>query len=308
MTAAVEIARKALKASFSIGDHYEPQPPNTRFTESAVRGYPLDLTAKTLAATASAPESLQPAAFAQLALGWWERWLCGEPGAREEFERLVAALEHRAERHECGLLWPYDVAIPKHGVDPPWYSAMAQGQAASVFVRAFMATRDERFGSLALDAVRPLFEEASHFVASSEYGPILEEGASQPGLPAPTSHILNGWVYALWGLWDVQVGLGDTAAATLFTQSVACLRNMLERYDTGWWTRYDLNLHPIPHLAKPFYHRLHVNQTAMMYRLTAYDEFADFSERWRRYDEPVRRTLAIAQKAAFELSLAISKR
>lgn len=308
MTAAVAIARKAFRATFSIGDHYEPQPPNPRFTDSAVRGYPVDLTAKTLASTASAPDSLQPAAFAQLALGWWERWLAGETGAQAEFERLTAALERRAERHGTGLLWPYDVPIPKHRVQPPWYSAMAQGQVASVFVRALVSTRDDRFAELALDAVRPLFQAGSHFVAVSDHGPILEEGASRPGGPAPKSHILNGWIYALWGLWDVHLGLGDAAAATLFSESVACLRKMLGRYDTRWWTRYDLYPHPLPHLAKPFYHRLHVNQTAMMYRLTAHREFADFSERWRRYDEPFRRTLAVSHKAAFELALAASRR
>jgi hypothetical protein len=308
MTAAVVIARKALKATFSIGDHYEPQPPNPRFTDTAVRGYPLDLTGKTLASTASSPSSLQPAAFAQLALGWWERSLAGESAAGGEFERLVTALERRAERHDTGLLWPYDVAIPKHGVEPPWYSAMAQGQVASVFVRALLSTRDDRFAELALDAVRPLFAADSHFVARGEHGPILEEGASRPGGPAPASHILNGWIYALWGLWDVHLGVDDAAARTLFDESVACLRNMLGRYDTRWWTRYDLYPHPLPHLAKPFYHRLHVNQTAMMYRLTAYREFAEFSERWRRYDGALRRTLAVAHKGAFELALAASRR
>jgi hypothetical protein len=74
---------------------------------------------------------------------------------------------------------------------------------------------------------------------------------------------------------------------------------MLDQYDVGWWTRYSLYPHLLPDLAKPFYHRLHIDQVEVLYRLTGFEEFRSAARRWRGYDNHVYRIAAIAQKAMF---------
>jgi heparosan-N-sulfate-glucuronate 5-epimerase len=282
-----------VRAVLSRGAGYEPQPPGAFFDGHSVRGYFVDLRAKTIAA--GTPEELPPAALAQLALGWWDRALSGDQGAWASFGRISALLEARAEHGEDGVRWPYGMPVPKYGLAPPWYSAMAQGQAASVFVRAYVSTHERRYRRLALEAVRPLLSERdTDLVSLRPNGPILEEAPSRPA-----SHILNGWIYALWGLWDVSSALADRKAAAQFDASAACLAEMLHRYDVGWWTRYSLYPHRLADLAKPFYHALHVTQSAVMHRLTGRAEFADAARRWHRYDGEARRALALIQKAAF---------
>jgi hypothetical protein len=274
---------------------YEPTPPGSFFEVDAVRGYYIDFRSKTSTPEAQAPDQLLPADVAQLALGWWDRGLAGESGAVDAFWRACRMLETAAEMHTHALWWPYRVSLRKYNIEPPAYSAMAQGQAASVFVRAYHASRDERHAEIAVAAVQPLLDAGdSGLVSNTPAGPVLEEIAGRP-----PSHILNGWVYALWGLRDVAVGLHHKPAQQLHDASLEALRLMIPEYDTGWWTRYSLYPHRLTDLAKPFYHRLHVDQMDVLHRLTGVEEFAQASRRWRSYDTAIRRTAAVAQKALF---------
>jgi heparosan-N-sulfate-glucuronate 5-epimerase len=274
---------------------YEPLPPGSFFDDGAVRGYFIDFRAKTTSPEAKSPSLLLPADLAQLALGWWDRALAGEQGAMEPFEHACALLVESAETRTDELRWAYNIGVRKYKTEPPTYSAMAQGQIASTFVRAFLADANPRHAEIALAAIRPLVEEGgSDLVSLTPAGPVLEEN---PG--TPPSHILNGWIFSLWGLWDVAVALGDEAARKTYDASLNCLRQMLDRYDLGWWTRYSLYPHLLPDLAKPFYHRLHIDQVEVLFRLTGYDEFGSAARRWRKYDTHAHRTAAIVQKTLF---------
>ena len=114
--------------------------------------------------------------------------------------------------------------------------------------------------------------------------------------------ILNGWMYALWGLRELSLAFDDVGADERFTESVACLLQLLPRYDVGWWSRYSLYPHRLPDLAKLFYHRLHVDQLEVMYDLTGEELFRAVAGRWRRYDTTVHRVRLTAQKARFVAS------
>jgi hypothetical protein len=277
------------------GVGFEPQPVGGLFDGRAVNGYFVDLSAKTQAPGAVRPERLSPAGLAQLALGWWERSLKGDAGAGGAFDRVCALIEARAVADGAELRWPYDMRVPKYKLNPPWHSALAQGQIGSVLVRAHIRTSDDRYADMARRAVLPLIADASGgLVTITSYGPILEEAPS-----AAPSHILNGWIYALWGLWDVAVSLGDGAAAERFERSTRCLSDMIDDYDVGWWTLYSLYPHRLPDLAKPFYQGIHVAQAEVMSRLTGLPVFDDAWRRWRRYNGFRGRMRALGQKALF---------
>lgn len=277
-------ATRMAAAALSWGPGYEPQPLGKRFGTEDVRGYYLDLSAKTTSSTAAAPERLVPAGLAQLALGWWERSLGGEEPAAAAFEGACELLLDRAVRQGDALVWPYDVPVPKYGLQPPWFSAMAQGQIASVFVRAGAA-------DAALAAVRPLLDRGEQFVVDLGTGPVLEEAPT-----SPPSCVLNGWIYALWGVRDVAVGLGSAEAACLFDESVQALLATLDEYDTGWWSRYSLWAGGRD-LAKPFYHRIHVTQLEALHALTGFPELAAVARRWREYDTRTAAARAVLAKS-----------
>jgi hypothetical protein len=287
------IGLQSLRAAFSFGEGYERTPPGLHVETGTPRGYYLDFRAKTNAPSAHAPEELLPADLAQLALGWWERHLSGEAGAAESFLETSALLEHTGVDEHGELVWHYSVAVPKLGLRPPWRSALAQGQAASVFVRAFLESRDERYATAAKRAIATLLPGSpTGLVAITAEGPVPEEAPSDP-----PSLILNGWIYALWGLWDVARGLDHGASDEQFTSSAECLRRTIGRYDNGWWSLYSLYPYRLPDLAKPFYHRLHIDQLDVLHRLVGFAELQSAAQRWRGYDTPGRRAAVIGEKA-----------
>jgi hypothetical protein len=223
--------------------------------------------------------------------------LWGEHQASNDFSRVCSVIESRAERSHGELRWRYDVHVPKYGVEPLVHSALAQAQMASVLVRAYLLSGDAHHAEASLAAIQPLLHRESDLISEAAAGPIPEESPSNP-----PSHILNGWIYALWGLWDVHVGLEEFRAGEMLTASTACLREMIPRYDIGWWTKYSLYPHRVDDLAKPFYHRLHIDQAEIMYRLTGFHEFRAAARRWRAYDTRLHRAAAVLQKAVFVAS------
>jgi D-glucuronyl C5-epimerase-like protein len=301
MPAALE---RAINAAFSRGPGYEPTPIGSAFDDRTVKGYYVDFRSKTTSPTARDLNALPAIQLIQLALGWWERHVAGDDGARERFLDLVRVIEGRAVREGEELRWRMNVAVPKYRLTPGWSSALAQSQAASVLVRAHLATGDDRYGDLARRSVEPfLAPEPTDIVSYASSGPVLEEAPS-----SPPSRILNGWMSALWGLWDVQLALDDSRSRQRFDASLGCLRAFLPSYDTGWWTLYSLYPHPLKDLAKPIYHRFHVTQLEVLHRLTGHDDIAATGARWAGYDRPANRGRAISQKAAFAVAEARRRR
>ena len=281
------LTRGAVGAALSRGPGYEPQPVGLNTRHDRVSGYYLDLRRKAAAelrprVTGRGEMILPgPTATAQRALGLHEAWLMGDQKAFEGFLEEAQRLRDRAIEVGTSLLWQYDVDVPKFRQRAPWYSCMAQGQAASAFVRAHIATKQEHWAEAALAAVHPLVVDGERLglVTATPYGPALEEATTNP-----PSRILNGWIFGLWGLWDVAIGLTDAHCRGLFNASTEALAQMLAAYDVGWWTRYSLFPPVAPDLAKPFYHTLHVAQISALFSLTGIADFGDYAERWRAYD------------------------
>ncbi len=284
-----------VRSAFSRGVGYERTPPGAYIDPAGVRGYYLDFSAKTTSHSAADPSRLLPAGLAQLALGYWERGLAGEADAHARFRDTCDLLAGSADEDGEALVWLYRIEDRKYHVPPPTISSLSQAQAASVLVRRHLLDGDPLHAELARRAAWPLLQDAApSVVARLAAGPALEESPSDP-----PSLILNGWIYALWGLRDLALGLGHGEAAEMLQESTDCLTRALPRYDGGWWSRYSLYPHRLPDLAKLFYHRLHIDQLEVMYLLTSNEAFRATAERWRRYDTAVHRIRLVVQKARF---------
>lgn len=274
------------RAALGVGPGYEPQPLNESacFDGAQVGGYYVDLRAKTLSQPTpqvsgrGVSHGVSATNLAQHALGWYDRALHSESGAADAFLAACERLRRAGELSDVGLVWRYEVAVAKYRRSSGWYSAMAQGQAASAFVRAYQSTGSEHWAAAARAAITPLLRETDlGLVRVDEAGPILEECPSDP-----PSSILNGWLYALWGLRDVSVVLCDEHAARMFSESTLAASSSLSRFDVGWWSLY--SLYPaFADVATPFYHRIHVAQLRATARLSGRLEFESAADAWQSY-------------------------
>jgi len=182
----------------------------------------------------------------------------------------------------------------------PWYSGLAQGQGISLLVRAHTETKDGKY----LDAARRAF--GSFLKPTSEGGVAFTDGHGdlwfEEYLVTPPTHILNGFMWALWGVYDYYLASRDPRAQQLFASGVQTLRNNLGRYDLGFWSLYEQSGTRLPMVASPFYHQLHITQLQVMHRLTGDDLFAQYGNRWESYTHSrANRTRALCYKGLFKL-------
>lgn len=177
-------------------------------------------------------------------------------------------------------------------LEPGWYSAMAQGQAMSVLTRAYLTTGERRYLDAALHATAPFKVRAeTHGVMTTFLGKFVwyEEYPT-----VPSSFVLNGFIYSLFGLYDVKSTCGDGAGSSeqcrdaekLFLDGMVSLKRMLPLFDTGSGTTYDLrhfSLGVAPNLARWDYHTTHINQ--LLYLATIDDDpiFKTTADRWIQY-------------------------
>ena len=257
--------------------------------KAAATGSPAAAAAR-LAQLVADRERANPVTVAQLGLG-----ACQLGGPWHEV--AIAAAGWLADQVEDDGRVLYRFAMPHtFRLEPPWASAMAQGQVASLFLRAAPGLEEAAFR-----VARPLLEPRDGLVVPTPEGPVLQEYPTDP--PA---HVLNGWIFALWGLNDVgaaaqAAGEDGRAHAAAFAEGCLALARRLGRYRTPYrWSRYDLFPHPLTNVSSPAYHRLHVEQLRVMSRLSPHSAFEEIAAEWASgVGSAASRGLALARKAAF---------
>jgi heparosan-N-sulfate-glucuronate 5-epimerase len=220
--------------------------------------------------------------IAQYALGNFELWLETRwDKYREKFLRLAHWLETNAETvGKDVVVWSAKFDWPAFGLSAPWISSMAQGEAVSVLLRAHQIERRE----VSLELTRKA--AASFFIPVGEPGGVKyvdKDGDVwfEEYITEPPAHVLNGFVFSLFGLLDYARVTGDEKARKAWEQGVLTLERKLHLFDTGCWSRYDLLRDRV---ASEFYHgNIHVPLLKAMHLATGKQVFLDFAQRWERY-------------------------
>lgn len=244
-----------------------------------------------------------PIAIAQWGLGNYNLYRrSGDSDRRMKFLEASDWLCDHLEQNKSGVWawqhhfdWEYRTRLRA-----PWYSGLAQGQGISLLLRAYRATGTHDYLKAALYAyaafLKPIAEGGVMF--KDERGDTwIEEYIVRP----PT-HILNGFLWAIWGVYDYLLLTQENSARELFIRTTRTVLNNLHRYDLGFWSLYEQSGTRLRMLASPFYHRLHVVQLRIMYRLSGEEKFLAYADKWEHYARSyVKRTCARFYKSAFKL-------
>jgi hypothetical protein len=208
----------------------------------------------------------------------------GDPDRLQSARRQVDRLIDRGIHQGDAVFFPYPFAFDRHGdpgdrMSPPWYSAMAQGQALSAFVRLFEATgdpayrvaADETFASFrnpgipgaAEDRIWTVFIDADGYYWPEEYPAAIPD------------RTFNGMVFASFGLYDYHRLTGSADAATLFKAVMTTVLHVLPAIRVeGGLSRYCLG-HAV---QSPSYHAVHIDQLRVLQRLTGDAAFARWAD------------------------------
>ncbi len=145
----------------------------------------------------------------------------GVGAAMTSAQKIVLAV---GDTYQLPYLFPYA------GTNPPWYSAMAEGVAASAGISVWNRNGEDqyldwaiRFGNAALAFGIPVENNGLWF-------PLY---VSKPGY-----RVLNGHLQTVQAMSDLADATGDDAFADAFSRSVATTKAVLPKYNTGGWGRY----------------------------------------------------------------------
>lgn len=225
------------------------------------------------------PVQISQFAFTQYALAY-----DGNATARARF---IAQAEWLARAQRPDGSYPYPIDVPAYNARAGWVSGMAQGEAASVLLRAFSLTCDTRFRDAGVRALAPLLRDVRDGGAS-----FLRDGAVffEEVAVAPECHILNGHLYAAFAVWEyTRFGLGGPELAALHNDALRTLIRWLPAYDVDGWSCYDLAVDDERrrHYAPLWYHHFHIAQLRVYAAMTDTPSFGAMSDRWRNaLDDP----------------------
>jgi heparosan-N-sulfate-glucuronate 5-epimerase len=244
-----------------------------------------------------------PIAIAQWGLGNYNLFRrSGNDDRRRKFLAASDWLCTHLEQNPAGIWvwnhhfdWEYRTPL-QH----PWYSGLAQGQGISLLLRSHRETGDASF----LEAAQKAF--LSFTKSTSEGGVTFTDKRGdlwiEEYIVSPPTHILNGLMWAVWGVYDYYLATGDAFARTVYEATVHTLLNNIACYDLGFWSLYEQSGTFLPMVASPFYHQLHIVQLRVMHILTGEERFLHFAERWESYSRSrSKRTRALCYKGAFKL-------
>ena len=248
-----------------------------------------------------------PIAIAQYGLGNYNLYRrTADPARRKKFLLIADWLRDHLEPNAHGLAvwhhhfnWEY-----RDTLKAPWYSALAQGQGISVLVRAWKESGEARY----LEAAQRAMESFRKSV--TEGGVAFTDDVGdlwfEEYIVSPPTHILNGFIWATWGVYDYFLATKEKFAQDLFARAVQTMLHNLDHFDLGFWSLYEQSGTRLPMVASNFYHQLHIVQLRIMHRLTGAltenDKLAAVADRWELYTQSrANRVRALMYKAAFKL-------
>ncbi len=239
------------------------------------------------------PTVYTPVTVAQFGLAHHQKFcLTREEKNKEPF--LTAAnwlVENLKPGQDAFWVWKHLFPMPVYRLQPPWVSAMAQGEGVSLLLRAYEHTKTQAF----LAGARRAFQA---YLFPLEQGGVSffdEEGnvwfEEYPTEPPP--HVLNGMIFALIGLYEFWQMTGDVDAHRLFFSGVLTLIRFLPAYDAGYGSRYDLLTKRV---VDEKYHRIHIAQMRVLFEWTGEELFKRMAEHWESiWNHPIAR----AKRAVF---------
>lgn len=234
-----------------------------------------------------------PVTLAQFALTEYSR----EGGPTAQF--LPAAEKLTSLEGQDGALrypFPFTKYATREAYEPGWVSGMAQGQALSVFARAYTVTKDPRYldaGNRALEFMLLPFESGGTRTTLEFFPPQPSDAVFIMEYPQyPPVYTLNGFMFTILGLYDWAHATGDEVAQRYAEETIATLKIILPYYDLGVISAYDLSFITVPQMpggkrrtphVGPGYHKVHIELLWALHHITGEPMFEEIADRWLSY-------------------------
>lgn len=188
----------------------------------------------------------------------------------------LAVLESLKTEMEHSCVWYHHHFEAKYKIAAPWASAMAQGECISFYLRMYQILGEEKLLITASKAFQFLdidIVEGGVKRMDKDGNLWYEEYPSEP-----PSYVLNGFIYTLFGFYDLYRITGRTDVKKKIDACIKTIKENLSKYDAGYWSYYDLLK---KELVRYYYQKnVHVPQLKVLYILTKEPIFNYYAVRW----------------------------
>lgn len=169
--------------------------------------------------------------------------------------------------------WNYEYDLDEHKA--PWSSGMSQGLVISLLVRGFVFFNDKTYLDLAILASKTLsrpIHEGGFKYNYDNFKCWFEESNTN-------NHILNGHIYALFGIFDIYRCTKSSEHYKLFTSGLNDIKENIKKFDLGFFSSYDAFS---KEYANNSYHSIHIVQFEILYEISNDDFFKFISAKWKK--------------------------
>lgn len=234
-----------------------------------------------------------PVTTAQYALTKYGEYINGDETKKEDFIKAADVLLSLSTDGAYKYSFKYRYYVTGQDFEPPWLSGLSQGQALSVYARAYNLTKDEKYlneGAKAFEVLIKPIEDGGTLGNLSYLDPELKDYITFEEYPlSPNTYTLNGFIFAMLGVYDWwQLGLDDSELAKeYFEETEKTLKLILKYYDGGGFPTYDLAY--INYQSQPnyniTYHIIHIGLMHAMYEITGDEYYSETKEKWIKFVE-----------------------
>jgi heparosan-N-sulfate-glucuronate 5-epimerase len=173
--------------------------------------------------------------------------------------------------------WENNYFNPRYKLNLPWVSAMDCGEVLSFYLRMYQLLKDQNllttsykiFNFLQIDV-----NDGGVRTRDKNGNLWFEEYPSNPA-----SYVLNGFIYTIFGLFDLYRVTNDPKVKRDIDECIETLKINLHKFDTGYWSKYDL-FHK--ELVRYYYQiNVHVPQLMILFELTKEPIFENYGKKWK---------------------------
>lgn len=231
-----------------------------------------------------------PITFCQVALTYHANFLeTKSESSKEEFLKISSHILSEATLIKDFAVLQTELQVDNYKLPSKWASAMSQGYAVVIMLQAYNLTADNRY-----------LDMSNKFLRSFDYS-VVEGGVLNhwDGYPFyeeyadPKSHVLNGYMFSLAGLYYSYRVTGNKEAKRLFDQGINTLKAKINSYDSFFTSNYNkLRVEQMKNETyasainedPDHYHELEIYQLLTLYYWTNESILREYAHKFIKYD------------------------
>lgn len=230
-----------------------------------------------------------PITYTQSALFFYNNYIeTNNIDSKERFLKIADFIKKEAVIVDNYAVLRYNFPVENYNLKLPAASSMSQSFGMAVLIQAYSITNDQTYLELAEKFLNS-FDKTLNEGGVLNYWdnlPFYEEYAD------PNSHVLNGFIFSLAGLYYAYKTTGNEQAKKYFDRGVQTLKHKIREYDaifTSYYNKIKTSENVSAYASAinedpDHYHELVIYQLLTLYLWTGEPEFKEYAHKFLQQD------------------------